>query len=120
MDPNDKSYQVGKIFSKSKDFVDYTRKGLKKLKLNSNLISDDTVKTYYDLYFPKIKSLIAFNVIRQLYSPAVENLIIIDRFLYLKECQSKGKLGDSFLTRLFDPIESPRCCALIAFKKQIV
>jgi len=120
LDPNDKSYQVGKIFSKSKDFVDYTRRGLKKLKLSSNLISDETVKSYYNLYFPKIKSLIAFNVIRQLYSPAVENLIIIDRFLYLKECQSKGKLGDSFLTRLFDPVESPRCCALIAFKKQIL
>jgi len=118
LDPNDKTNQVGKIFSKSKDFVDYTRRGLKKLKQNSNLISDDTIKYYYDLYLPKIKSLIAFNVLRQLYSPAVENLIMLDKFLYLKEYQSKGKIGDSFLVRLFDPIESPRCCALIAFKNK--
>ena len=100
--------------------MDYTRRGLKKLKQNSNLISDDTIKYYYDLYLPKIKSLIAFNVLRQLYSPAVENLIMLDKFLYLKEYQSKGKIGDSFLVRLFDPIESPRCCALIAFKNKIV
>ncbi|XP_072217681.1 probable methyltransferase-like protein 25 isoform X2 [Excalfactoria chinensis] len=81
---------VGKIFSKSSSFLDYVRKSLKKLEL------DDS----------KLKVVLA---------PCVEVLILLDRLCYLKE---QNNIAWSGLVKLFDPVKSPRCYAVIALKKQ--
>ncbi|XP_071622062.1 probable methyltransferase-like protein 25 isoform X2 [Heliangelus exortis] len=80
---------VGKTFSKSSSFVDYARKSLKKLEL------DDS----------KLKVVLA---------PCIEALILLDRLCYLKE---QDNIAWSGLVKLFDPVKSPRCYAVIALKK---
>ncbi|XP_074082625.1 putative methyltransferase-like protein 25 isoform X2 [Macrotis lagotis] len=81
---------VGKVYSKSTSFSDYVRKSLKKLEL------DDS----------KLKVVLA---------PCIETLILLDRLCYLKE---QDNIAWSALVKLFDPVKSPRCYAVIALKEQ--
>ncbi|XP_070363314.1 probable methyltransferase-like protein 25 isoform X2 [Equus asinus] len=81
---------VGKIYSKSSSFLDYVRKSLKKLGLDES----------------KLKVVLA---------PCIETLILLDRLCYLKEQED---IAWSALVKLFDPVKSPRCYAVIALKKQ--
>ncbi|XP_059702831.1 probable methyltransferase-like protein 25 isoform X3 [Haemorhous mexicanus] len=81
---------VGKTFSKSSSFIDYVRRSLKKLEL------DDS----------KLKVVLA---------PCIEVLILLDRLCYLKEQENIAWSG---LVKLFDPVKSPRCYAVIALKNQ--
>ncbi|XP_029811012.1 methyltransferase-like protein 25 isoform X2 [Suricata suricatta] len=81
---------VGKIYSKSSSFLDYVRKSLKKLGLDES----------------KLKVVLA---------PCIETLILLDRLCYLKEQED---IAWSALVKLFDPVKSPRCYAIIALKKQ--
>uniref|UniRef100_A0A803J6E0 Methyltransferase-like 25 n=1 Tax=Xenopus tropicalis TaxID=8364 RepID=A0A803J6E0_XENTR len=81
--------RVGKIFSKSGNFTEYVRKSLKKLG------HDDS----------ELKVLLA---------PCIEALILLDRLLYLKE---QNNLAWSGLVKLFDPVKSPRCYAVVSMKK---
>ncbi|XP_067553574.1 probable methyltransferase-like protein 25 isoform X2 [Pseudorca crassidens] len=81
---------VGKIYSKSSSFLDYVRKSLKKLGLDES----------------KLKVVLA---------PCIETLILLDRLCYLKE---QDDIAWSALVKLFDPVKSPRCYAIIALKKQ--
>ena len=92
------------------------RRGFKKLKLTAagGGVTDDVIVGYYDAYLPKLKSLIAFSVLRQLFAPSVESLVVLDKLCYLKEECAAVKSG--FAVRLFDPVESPRCYALVALK----
>ena len=115
LNPSDKNLKIGKVFSKSKNFVDYIRKSLKKLNLRENLLKDEEIDSYLDTYKPKLKSLIAFNMLRQLYAPAVESLIVLDKFCYLKEADKK--IHKSFLVQTFNRSLSPRCYAFVAFKQ---
>uniref|UniRef100_A0A8D1SVL9 Methyltransferase like 25 n=2 Tax=Sus scrofa TaxID=9823 RepID=A0A8D1SVL9_PIG len=80
---------VGKLYSKSSSFLDYVRKSLKKLGLDES----------------KLKVVLA---------PCIETLILLDRLCYLKEQED---IAWSALVKLFDPVKSPRCYALIALKK---
>ncbi|XP_070265739.1 probable methyltransferase-like protein 25 isoform X2 [Myotis yumanensis] len=81
---------VGKIYSKSSSFLDYVRKSLKKLGLDES----------------KLKVVLA---------PCIETLILLDRLCYLKEQED---IAWSALVKLFDPVKSPRCYAVIALKQQ--
>ncbi|MBZ3891363.1 Methyltransferase-like protein 25 [Sciurus carolinensis] len=81
---------VGKIYSKCSSFLDYVRKSLKKLGLDES----------------KLKVVLA---------PCIETLILLDRLCYLKEQED---IAWSALVKLFDPVKSPRCYAVIALKKQ--
>ncbi|XP_053440831.1 probable methyltransferase-like protein 25 isoform X2 [Nycticebus coucang] len=81
---------VGKIYSKCSSFLDYVRKSLMKLQLDES----------------KLKVVLA---------PCIETLILLDRLCYLKEQED---IAWSALVKLFDPVKSPRCYAVIALKKQ--
>nr|XP_017197493.1 probable methyltransferase-like protein 25 isoform X2 [Oryctolagus cuniculus] len=81
---------VGKIYSKCSSFLEYVRKSLKKLGLDES----------------KLKVVLA---------PCIETLILLDRLCYLKEQED---IAWSALVKLFDPVKSPRCYAVIALKKQ--
>ncbi|PNJ20438.1 METTL25 isoform 6 [Pongo abelii] len=81
---------VGKIYSKCSSFLDYVRRSLKKLGLDES----------------KLKVVLA---------PCIETLILLDRLCYLKEQED---IAWSTLVKLFDPVKSPRCYAVIALKKQ--
>lgn len=53
-----------------------------------------------------------FYLIRMTFAPLLESVILLDRVLYLKE----HGVRDVSLVKLFDPVVSPRCYAVVATK----
>ncbi|XP_054844444.1 probable methyltransferase-like protein 25 [Eublepharis macularius] len=106
---------IGKVFSKSSSFLDYVRKSLKKLELDESKISDSLIMEYFGKYKHRMNELEAFNMLKVVLGPCIEALILLDRLCYLKE---QDNLAWSGLVKLFDPIKSPRCYAIVAMKKQ--
>nr|XP_060515629.1 probable methyltransferase-like protein 25 [Panthera onca] len=80
------------------------------LKLPEKVIMD-----YYEKYKPRMNELEAFNMLKVVLAPCIETLILLDRLCYLKEQEN---IAWSALVKLFDPVKSPRCYAIIALKKQ--
>ncbi|XP_024056618.1 methyltransferase-like protein 25 [Terrapene carolina triunguis] len=105
---------VGKIFSKSSSFVDYVRKSLKKLELDESKLPDSCIMDYYEKYKHRMNELEAFNMLKVVLAPCIEVLLLLDRLCYLKE---KDNIAWSGLLKLFDPVKSPRCYAVVALKK---
>ncbi|XP_078305774.1 putative methyltransferase-like protein 25 isoform X3 [Panthera onca] len=106
---------VGKIYSKSSSFLDYARKSLKKLGLDESKLPEKVIMDYYEKYKPRMNELEAFNMLKVVLAPCIETLILLDRLCYLKEQEN---IAWSALVKLFDPVKSPRCYAIIALKKQ--
>ncbi|XP_040414312.1 methyltransferase-like protein 25 [Cygnus olor] len=105
---------VGKIFSKSSSFLDYVRKALKKMELDDSKLPDSCIMDYYEKYKHRMNELEAFNMLKVVLAPCIEVLILLDRLCYLKE---QDNIAWSGLVKLFDPVKSPRCYAVIALKK---
>ncbi|XP_026355736.2 probable methyltransferase-like protein 25 isoform X1 [Ursus arctos] len=106
---------VGKIYSKSSSFLDYVRKSLKKLGLEESKLPEKVIMDYYEKYKPRMNELEAFNMLKVVLAPCIETLILLDRLCYLKEQED---IAWAALVKLFDPVKSPRCYAIIALKKQ--
>ncbi|XP_041569135.2 probable methyltransferase-like protein 25 isoform X5 [Taeniopygia guttata] len=106
---------VGKTFSKSSSFVDYVRRSLKKLELDDSKLPDSCIMDYYEKYKHRMNELEAFNMLKVVLAPCIEVLILLDRLCYLKEQENIAWSG---LVKLFDPVKSPRCYAVIALKNQ--
>ncbi|XP_076967643.1 putative methyltransferase-like protein 25 [Tamandua tetradactyla] len=106
---------VGKMYSKSSSFLDYVRKSLKKLELDESKMPEKIIMDYYEKYKPRMNELEAFNMLKVVLAPCIEALILLDRLCYLKEQED---IAWSALVKLFDPVKSPRCYAIIALKKQ--
>lgn len=106
-------HQVGRIASKSTDFIDYVRRALIRCKKSVDL-SDERILEYYNNYYPRYsRKLNCFYQFRSLFAPVIEGIILLDRLLFLQE---KGCTESCFIIRLFDPTVSPRCYALVASK----
>ena len=116
LDVESHEYHVGKIFAKSKDFQDYVRKSLKKLKINDSSLTNEVISTYLHTFESRFQEMVAFTVIRQLYAPAIEYLIVLDRFCYLLEASVRADISHCFVSEIFDPVISPRRYAIIAVK----
>ncbi|NXD22474.1 MET25 protein, partial [Spelaeornis formosus] len=106
---------VGKTFSKSSSFIDYVRRSLKKLELDDAKLPDSCIMDYYEKYKHRMNELEAFNMLKVVLAPCIEVLILLDRLCYLKEQENIAWSG---LVKLFDPVKSPRCYAVIALKHQ--
>uniref|UniRef100_A0A8C2MCK1 Methyltransferase domain-containing protein n=1 Tax=Cricetulus griseus TaxID=10029 RepID=A0A8C2MCK1_CRIGR len=118
---------VGKIYSKCSSFLDYVRRSLKKLGLDeakkhivndllrNSMVSEEIIMDYYEKYKPRMNELEAFNMLKVVLAPCIETLILLDRLCYLKEQED---VAWSALVKLFDPVKSPRCYAVVALKKQ--
>lgn len=106
---------VGKIYSKCSSFLEYVRMSLKKLGLDESKVSAEIIMDYYEKYKPRMNELEAFNMLKVVLAPCIETLILLDRLCYLKEQED---IAWSALVKLFDPVQSPRCYAVIALKKQ--
>ncbi|XP_074258578.1 putative methyltransferase-like protein 25 isoform X2 [Saimiri boliviensis] len=106
---------VGKIYSKCSSFLDYVRRSLKKLGLDESKLPEKIIMNYYEKYKPRMNELEAFNMLKVVLAPCIETLILLDRLCYLKEQED---IAWSALVKLFDPVKSPRCYAVIALKKQ--
>lgn len=105
---------VGKIYSKCSSFLEYVRMSLKKLGLDESKVSEEIIMDYYEKYKPRMNELEAFNMLKVVLAPCIETLILLDRLCYLKEQEN---IAWSALVKLFDPVQSPRCYAVIALKK---
>uniref|UniRef100_A0A182Q4U8 Methyltransferase domain-containing protein n=1 Tax=Anopheles farauti TaxID=69004 RepID=A0A182Q4U8_9DIPT len=106
-----KTHQVGRL--KCNGFVDYVRKSVRRLGLiESVTITEESLLEMETRFAAELEQLKVFYLIRQQFAPVVETLILLDRLLYLRECGYER----SFLVKLFEPVVSPRCYALIALK----
>nr|XP_004650208.2 methyltransferase-like protein 25 isoform X1 [Jaculus jaculus] len=106
---------VGKIYSKCSSFLDYVRMSLKKLGLDESKLPEKVIMDYYEKYKPRMNELEAFNMLKVVLAPCIETLILLDRLCYLKEQED---VAWAALVKLFDPVKSPRCYAVVALKKQ--
>ncbi|KAG1661809.1 Methyltransferase-like protein 25 [Nymphon striatum] len=108
------NFQVGKIRKKCLDFQEYVRKSLTKLQLFDEIeISDDELTIYLSKYASMEDRICKFFYLRALLAPVIESLILLDRLQYLRE---QINVRESHVVKLFDPVVSPRCYALIANK----
>jgi hypothetical protein len=103
------NYRLGRI--KFNDFHDYFRKACKKHNINMNL-SDKDIENYLKINQVESKKMSFYYLIRILFAPIIETIIILDRYLYLLE----NNVSQSFVVKLFDPVVSPRCYGIIAYK----
>ncbi|KAM4881952.1 putative methyltransferase-like protein 25 isoform 2-T2 [Thomomys bottae] len=106
---------IGKIYSKCTSFLDYVRKSLQRLGLDESKLPENIIMEYYEKYKPRMNELEAFNMLKVVLAPCIEALFLLDRLCYLKEQED---IAWSTLVKLFDPVTSPRCYAVIALKKQ--
>ncbi|XP_058053486.1 probable methyltransferase-like protein 25 [Anopheles bellator] len=105
------SLQVGRL--KSCGLIDYVRKAVRRLGLQEQVtITDEKLLELETLFRCELEQLKVFYLIRQQFAPVIETLILLDRLLFLRECGYER----SYLVKLFEPVVSPRCYALIALK----
>ncbi|XP_051745839.1 methyltransferase-like protein 25 [Ctenopharyngodon idella] len=109
--------RVGNVYSKASSFVDYVRRALRKLDLDETKLSDDDIQSYHDRYRPRMNEMVAFNMLKVTLAPCIEGLILLDRLCYLKEQEN---VSHSALVQLFDPLQSPRCYAVVGIKESTV
>lgn len=97
-------------------FTEYVRKSTDRNPfLPFNDITDDELNQFHDEFRIEEQFLDVYHLMRVSIAAIVENLILLDRFLYLKEQEKSGDI--SHLVRFFDPVVSPRCYGLIAMKQ---
>ncbi|XP_065145975.1 probable methyltransferase-like protein 25 isoform X2 [Paramisgurnus dabryanus] len=105
--------RVGNVYSKASSFVDYVRRALRKLDLDDAKLSDSIIQSYHEHYSPRMNEMVAFNMLKVTLAPCIEGLILLDRLCYLKEQEN---VSHSALVQLFDPLQSPRCYAVVGIK----
>jgi len=85
-----------------------------KVGLPTDLLSDDAVQGYLDRYAAAHgRQLNCFYQLRALLAPVVESVVLLDRLLFIRE---QPDTESARLVKLFDPVTSPRCYALVATK----
>ncbi|KAL1275607.1 hypothetical protein QQF64_035230 [Cirrhinus molitorella] len=109
--------RVGNVYSKASSFVDYVRRALRKLDLDDTKLSDSDIQSYHERYSPRMNEMVAFNMLKVILAPCIEGLILLDRLCYLKE---QDNVSHSALVQLFDPVQSPRCYAVVGIKESTV
>ncbi|RDD45848.1 Methyltransferase-like protein 25 [Trichoplax sp. H2] len=102
---------VGKIAVKCKSFTSYVRRALKKFGLSNEEISDEEILSYYNAYHWQERHIVAFSVLRLTFAQCIESLILIDRLQFLID---QGYGDRARIVRVFDPVISPRCYAIMA------
>uniref|UniRef100_A0A0X3P062 Methyltransferase-like protein 25 n=2 Tax=Schistocephalus solidus TaxID=70667 RepID=A0A0X3P062_SCHSO len=110
---------VDEIQDSRESFVSYTRWSLQRLGLEelSNSLTDDFIAAYPTI-FPGLESRIHCHyMMRCCFGPVVEACILLDRVLFLFEAGREHSLAVTpRLVRVFDPLISPRCHAIVATK----
>lgn len=103
--------QVGRIGAKCKTFSDYVMKVSKKLNLDFKLTNERLEEKIinYEEHWEKLQ---CYHALKMCFAPILELIIVLDRYLYLLE----NGHDKTYLIKLFDPVISPRCYALISIK----
>lgn len=101
---------VGRFKKECVSFADYARKAVNRIEADVDL---EDFEGFFEEYAHRQTEMNFFIMLRSMLAPAIETVILLDRLLYMYE---QG-IENSFLVRLFDPIISPRCYGLVAFKE---
>ncbi|XP_005109989.1 methyltransferase-like protein 25 [Aplysia californica] len=104
------------LVKRSKCFYEYAVAAFKKLGLPSEKLLQGDVEALEHCCAGDQLKMTTFFQLKLALAPVVETLILADRYLYLLE---QDCVADAHLVQLFDPVTSPRCCALIARKKSL-
>ncbi|XP_055390410.1 probable methyltransferase-like protein 25 [Condylostylus longicornis] len=104
--------QVGKI-KKFTNFQHYFQKCNEKLNLNLSHLSAEYLSTIEKKYHNEQNKLNLFYFLRMCMAPIIESLILLDRLLFLYE----ENFNKTYLIKLFNPVISPRCYAIVSVKK---
>lgn len=107
------SVQVGRS-KNTTNFIDYVRNLSSKTELDFQSISDQELLNLQNSLDNHRQQINLFYLLRMTFAPVIETLILLDRLLYLRE----RNINNSFLVKLFDPIVSPRCFAVVALKSE--
>eukprot|EP00116_Pleurobrachia_bachei_P005213 sb/3465475/ len=103
---------VGHSATKATNFLDYTRAALTKLQLTSETLTDEAIAASEERFdATDHRKLVVFYQLRTVLSRVIEYVVLIDRLLYLHDNDVSASL-----IRVFDPIISPRCYAIVAHK----
>ncbi|CAG9582969.1 unnamed protein product [Danaus chrysippus] len=97
------------ISSKCQNFDDYVKMADAILKIGV----DQNSETYYEIQKDidiKWKKIVMFYLLRLCLAQVIENVILLDRLLFLLE----NGFQKCYLVKLFDPVTSPRCHELLA------
>lgn len=92
---------------------DYVVKALHKLNIPGCEVTQEEVEAFHRQHGHNQRKMAAFFQLRAALAPVVETVVLLDRLLFLME---QDCVADAFLVRLFDPVTSPRCHAIIATK----
>lgn len=99
---------VGK--SKATTFLDYVQTSFEKF--NTECPGAEKILEIEAEYNKKWDQMQLFYIIRMLFAPVIETLIMLDRVLFLKE----NGYEKSYIVQMFDPIISPRCFGVVSIK----
>lgn len=105
--------------NKKKDFVGYTQEALKKFGESPEALSPEVIQDYYRRYKTAgaDRRIMVLWTLRALLAPVLESLILVDRWLYLKQATSNSRPGAGvWMYPLFDPRDSPRNVVFVAKK----
>ncbi|XP_044584278.1 methyltransferase-like protein 25 [Cotesia glomerata] len=98
----------------TEDFPTYATWALKKIGLEQNQIpSTEDLDKLHRAYADREWKMNAFQYLRVHLAPLIESALVLDRVIYL---QKSGKCSKASVVRIFDPLLSPRCYAIIALK----
>lgn len=103
--------QVGRFRKKPNNFIEYVKSSLERLKIDIDL-NETELNDFYSMYECKEDELNVFYLLRCMLAPIVENVILLDRLLFLHE----NGYENAYLLELFKPIVSPRCYCIVALK----
>lgn len=87
-------------------FKDYVRTVVEKLGLSEDLVEEAHIVELYDT-----RDVLSSIVLRGMCASIVESLILVDRYMAVREAMEGGYVG---MHRLFDPEISPRGWAIVA------
>ncbi|GFR97649.1 methyltransferase-like protein 25 [Elysia marginata] len=98
-----------------KTFQDYAAAAFEKLGLADKLADVHTLAANLEAEHQEVRTrMSAFFQLKLVLAPVIEALILLDRLAFLLE---QDAVSTGYLVQLFDPVLSPRCYALIAWKQ---
>ncbi|KAL0091048.1 methyltransferase domain-containing protein [Phycomyces blakesleeanus] len=113
---------IGRL-NKKKDFLSfgvYVQAALKRLNIPTDSISVEEAEEYYHTYKDRQvdKQIAILWTLRALLAPVLESIILVDRWIYLKDSikDSKNPEKGVWVWPLFDSIVSPRNVVIVATK----
>lgn len=111
--------RLGRI-KQNKEFVPFVKASLKRLKLPENTITPEEAELHYRRSKENLvdKQFVTLWTLRGLLAPIVESIILVDRWLYLRDAaqHSPDEHKGAYMYPLFDLSASPRNVVYVASK----